>query len=847
MKHFLPLILLCLCCNSLFAQQVGATIYGKVTDQDSVPIEQMNIYLVGTNQATTTNKLGTYELTVPANEPIQVVFSFLQALKDTVNLQLATGERYELNTRHNTSIFLKEVDIEEDRYMVEDDVREVASTIKLDMKDVEKIPYPTMDIVAVVLSKGLGVSVTSELSSQYTVRGGNFDENLVYVNGFEVYRPFLIRSGQQEGLSFINSDMVSDLLFSAGGFQAQYGDKMASVLSATYKQPDSLAGSVGISLLGGSAHLEGAIRNKEGQKKFTFLMGVRQKQNAYLLKGLETTGQYSPSFTDVQGFFTYRFNKKNSLEYITNFARNRFVYRPVDRETTFGVVNNVLRLTMFFEGGEDDHYQTYMNGIAFVQEPNNHLKLRWMGSLYKSEEVEAYDIIAEYFIGEVESDLAEDDFGQVRFNLGVGGIQDFARNKLESTVANAEHQGSWKMNQHEVSWGVKYQREVINDKLNEWQRLDSAGYSLLYDPSQVLVSSVLKSEFELASNRYSGYIQDTWRFGARPRVTFNYGARFTYWDVNKEFVVSPRVQFALRPAGNEKLVFNFAGGMYAQPPFYREMRNLTGFVNTSLKSQKSVHAIFGIDYNFKMWGRKFKFITEAYYKYLYDLVPYEFDNVLIRYSGRNNAIGYATGIDLRLNGEFVKGTDSYVSLSVMNTREDIQDDIGFTYFDEDGNIVAAASPNVARIDTFIPGQIPRPTDQRFMMSMFFQDYLPKNENFKVHLNLIFASGLPFGPPDDQRYGDTLRIPPYRRVDIGFSAQLFNKKQRLANIESGKRAKIGGLGKTFESVWLTFEIYNILGINNTISYLWVKDISNTSYAVPNFLTNRRFNLRMVLKF
>lgn len=843
MKHLLVLLLMLLGCVSANAQQNDATVFGTVVDNTGDAMESLNVIETTSGRATTTNKTGDFSLNVPSGKPIQIVFSFLD-VQDTVNLQLASWERYELNRAFDPSIMLPDVDIKEDRYMVEDEVRREASAIKLDMKNADFIPYPTQDIVAVVLSQAVGVTVPNELSSQYTVRGGSFDENLVYVNGFEVYRPFLIRSGQQEGLSFINSDMVDDLLFSAGGFQARFGDKMASVLSATYKQPDSLAASVSIGLLGGSAHLEGAIRNKRQEKKFTFLMGVRQKQNAYLLRGLETEGQYNPSFTDVQGFFTYNFNKKHSLEYITNFARNRFVFRPVERETTFGVVNEVLRLTMFFEGGEDDSYQTYMNGLSYVQRFNPNLTLRWMGSLYRSQEIEAYDIIGEYFIGEVESDLSEDNFGEVAFNLGVGGLHNYARNELQWTVANGEHQGEWKKGDHHLSWGVKYQREIIDDKLNEWERIDSAGYSLLYDTTQVNVSSVLKSTFDLSSNRYSGFVQNTWTFGGQKQFTMNYGARFTYWDVNNEFIVSPRVQFSItptKPSLNNRLVINFAGGLYAQPPFYREMRNLSGFVNTDLKAQKSVHAIMGIDYNFRMWGRKFKFISEVYYKYLYDLVPYEFDNVLIRYTGKNNAIGYATGIDFRLNGEFVKGTDSYISLSLLNTREDIKDDIGFTYFDAEGNVVGAGSPRVDRVEVFTPGQVPRPTDQRVMFSMFFQDYIPKNENLKVHLNLLVASGLPFGPPDNSRYADTLRIPPYRRLDIGFSAALFNKQQRL---EKGKNIK--PFGRAFESVWATFEIYNLLGINNTISYIWVKDINNTSYAVPNFLTNRLFNLRFVIR-
>lgn len=827
---------------TLAAQTNTATIYGSVTDKQGKPIENLYVYVSGINDATATDKDGNYQLTVPAARPLQIVYSYLNSLRDTVNLQLKQGERYLVDKQFDTEIVLGGVDVQGERHMVEDDVRQEVSTVKIDVKEIEQLPAPTQDIVSAVLLKGVGVSLKSELSSQYTVRGGNFDENLVYVNGFEVYRPFLIRSGQQEGLSFINSSMVEDLLFSAGGFQAKYGDKMASVLAAEYKQPDSLGGSVSAGLLGGFAHLEGAIRNKKGEKKFTFIMGVRHKQNQYLLNSLETQGQYSPSFTDVQGFFTYKFNDKWSLEYITNYARNRYVFVPVDRETTFGVVNQVLRLTMYFDGREDDSYQTLMNGLSLVFKPKENLTLKFMGSLYNSSEIEAYDITGEYFIGEVENDLGADDFGQVRFSLGVGGIQDHARNRLDWMIGNVEHQGVWTKKNHEVSWGIKYQREMIDDKLNEWQRIDSAGYSLPYSTDQVDVSYVLKSTFELNSNRFSGYLQDTWQISTKPNVTFNYGARFSYWDVNKEWLVSPRFQFSFKPRFSDKLVFNIAGGMYQQPPFYREMRNLQGEVNTNLKAQKSLQGIFGIDYNFKMWGRKFKLISEVYYKYLYDLVPYEFDNVLIRYFGTNDGLGYAAGFDVRLNGEFVPDNDSYISFSVMKTEEDLRSDVSYTYFDSEGNEVGPANDDIEKVVQGTPGRIPRPTDQRFMLNMFFQDNIPNFEIFRVHLNLIFASGLPFGPPDNERYKDVLRIPPYRRVDIGFSAALFDMSNRIKKNKSTKKVM-----RQFKSIWLTFEVYNILGINNTVSYLWVKDIGNTSYAVPNYLSARLFNLRFVAKF
>lgn len=846
------LLLLLLLPLGLLAQKPDAVVYGTVTDQDGKPAANINIFVVNYGGVGLTREDGVYKAKVPSG-PIRLVFSFQDAIRDTVSLNLAPGESFQQDVQLNLGLVLPDVNVTDTRNVVDDPLRTQASAISISTVDAHHIAYPSMDIVSLLVSQS-GVYVPSELSNQYTVRGGNFDENLVYVNGYEIYRPFLIRSGQQEGLSFVNPDLVDNLTFSAGGFQAKYGDKMSSVLAATYKKPDSLAGSVSFGLLGGSAHLEGAIHNKLGYKKFTFVAGVRQKQNQYLLKGLETSGQYSPSFTDFQGFFTYTFSKHWSVEYITNFARNRFVFVPVDRETTFGVVNQVLRLTMYFEGGEEDRYQTYMNGFAIVNHPKKNLELRWMSSAYLAEEQETFDILAEYYIGEVESDLGNDNFGQVRYNLGVGGLQNYARNRLVTTVVNAEHQGKWSRkadsswNSHELEWGLRYQREIIEDRIREWEELDSAGHSLPYNTDQVLLSYVLRSDFNLSSNRYTGYFQDTWQFGYK-RFTLNYGVRFTYWSVNKEFIASPRVQFSYRPQNVEKnIVFNLAFGMYTQPPFYREMRNLQGEVNTNLKAQKSLHAIAGIDYNFKLWNRNFKFISEIYYKYLYDLVPYEFDNVLIRYYGQNKAIGYTAGVDLRLNGEFVKGTDSYISLSILKTAEDIIDDTWTAYYDSTGTQVPEGDPTAVTTKSGTPGRIPRPTDQRVVFNMFFQDYLPKHENFKMHLNLIFASGLPFGPPDNIRYKDTLRIPPYRRVDIGFSALLFDKKTRQAKFDRQDNGKtVGKFMQHLESIWVTFEVYNLLGINNTISYLWIKDLNNNNYAVPNYLTNRRFNLRAVVRF
>lgn len=814
-RIFLFLLLHLISSLALVAQESGS-VSGVVKSESGSALPGVNVYpLSMKGKGVSSDEKGFFRLYIEAGTLTEIVFSSLGYESDTFSVYVAPEQDFELN------VDLKEAAYELDQIEIEDKQhRETVSVVKLDVEDVETIPTPMGGIEGAIVTQGLGVSSTSELSSSYSVRGGNYDENLVYVNDFEVYRPFLIRSGQQEGLSFINPELVSSVEFSSGGFQSRYGDKMASVLDVTYKKPKKFGGSASGSFLGGTLHLEGADKNQ----RFTFLGGVRYKSNQYLLNSLETTGNYSPTFLDVQSFVTYKINDKLELEWINNYARNRFKFVPKDRESTFGVVNQVLRLTMYFEGQENDQYDSYMSGMALVQKVKPNFQLKWMASYYRTREQEAFDILGEYFIGEVESDFSDEDFGQIRYSLGAGALQHYARNDLTANIYNAGVKGNWQKGKHYLQFGTRYQREMIEDKVNEWERIDSAGYTIPYYDDRIVFSRVLKSRINLNSHRINGYFQDSWNVNESKRMTFTYGARFTYWDVNNEFVVSPRAQFSYKPATKKDVIFKFASGLYAQPPFYRELRNLQAQVNKNVKSQKSVHVVAGADLNFTVWNRPFKFVTEVYYKYLYDLVPYEFDNVLIRYFGENKATGYVAGVDFRLNGQFVKGEDSYISMSIMQARENIEDE---TYIDAEGNEVD-------------PGFIPRPTDQRFRFSMFFQDYLPKSNTFKVHLNFIYATGLPFGPPDNVRYNDNLRIPAYRRVDIGFSAGLYDRSK------GNKLSKTKFFSK-FKSIWATLEIYNLFGVENTISYVWIKDITNRVYAVPNTLTARRVNLRLIVKF
>jgi hypothetical protein len=820
-----------------FAQETGL-VKGKVLLPDGKPAIVSVVVEENQRFYSNSNDKGEYEVKVPANKLITLVFSSLNTETIREKISVKPNEIYVLDAEVVTKVKqLEGVEI------IDRTKRQEASTTEINVKS-QLLPTVNESIEAYLSAQALGVQKSNELSSAYSVRGGNFDENLVYVNDFEVYRPFLIRSGQQEGLSFANPNMVQNIKFTSGGFQARYGDKMSSVMDVTYKRPKKFGGSFSASLLGFSGHLEGVFDKKQ---RFTFIVGVRQRLSQYILKSLETSGQYSPNFLDVQGYFTFQWNEKWSSEIITQFSRNRFDFKPVQRETTFGYITDVKRLTVYFEGREADRYQTLMNGVALKYMPNENLSLKLLGSAYLNNEKEAYDILGEYYLSQVESDFSKESFGENLYSLGVGGLQSWARNTLRSEVYVAAHRGSWFKGGHNLQWGVDYKREFIQDKISEWDRLDSAGYSLpsfpfTTDGENVRLNNSLKSSATLKSNRFSAFIQDTWKFGDSTKYSFTYGLRYSYWDLNKELLtISPRVQFSVKPRSKADIVINVAGGLYYQPPFYREMRNLKGEVNTNLRSQKSAQVVAGFNYAFKLWKRPFSFVTEAYYKHLWDLVPYEFDNVLIRYYGENQAKGYAAGIDFRLNGELAEGDESWISLSFLKTGEDVIGDKYTVYYDSTGKEV----PNtrtyrdvIVDSATVNPGYIPRPTDQLVNFALFFQDHIPKFKYIKVNLSLLIGTGLPFGPPDNNRYRDVLRVPPYRRLDIGFLGQLWS---------SDWAKKKTGFGVMLKSVWVSLEVFNVLGISNTVSYIWVRDVANNQYAVPNYLTNRRINGRVLVNF
>ena len=656
-----------------------------------------------------------------------------------------------------------------------------------------------------------GVVSNNELSLQYSVRGGNFDENLVYVNGIEIFRPFLVRSGEQEGLSFINPNLVSTVQFSAGGFDAMYGDKLSSVLDVRYRRPTKFGGSFSLDLLGASAHLEAASRNQ----KWRGIVGARHKSNQYLLNTLPTQGDYRPAFTDVQTYLLYLPNPRLEFEFLGNIALNRYQFIPSSRQSRFGTSDNPLGLFIHFQGQEVSRFNSVFGAFSTTFRPHPNLQHRLTFSGFQTVEREHFDILGAYRLGGI--DMGDDN--EPANLMGVGAFLNHARNDLNAIIYNVSYQGRLMRERVFLLWGVRFQREDILDHLNEWTMVDSMGFALPHpqtpldsldfnntfrNPSRPpLLQNVFRADHHLVSNRYTGFLQAN--FEVSPELAVVAGVRFSYWDFNNEFLVSPRASLTFAPRNLENWTFRFATGVFHQPPFYREMRDLDGNLNHNIRAQRAIHFVGGVDHYLTLWNRPFRLTSEVYYKALSNLIPFEIDNVRIRYLAQNIGRGYATGVDFRLAGEVVEGAESWLSLSIMRTRESIN---GGPF-------------------------IPRPTDQRVNFNLFFQDHLRGSDNLRAHLNLVFGTGLPFGSPDGLRNLETLqnrgnfRLPPYRRVDLGLSYHI-----RAFN-----------LGR----LWLSAEIFNLFDMNNTISYLWISDFAGTQYAVANHLTSRRLNFRVSVNF
>ena len=800
-----------------FAQ--NATIKGIILDENNQPIEKVNVKT--DNNGTATNTNGFYIITIPANKEITIEFTHLSHKKVVSTFNLKNGEQFEFNPVMSTSIEqIATVIVSGDRR------KEVEGIITLKSEVIRKIPGANAGVENLLLTLP-GVNNNNELSTQYSVRGGNYDENLVYVNGIEVYRPFLVRSGQQEGLSFVNTNLVQNVDFSSGGFQAKYGDKLSSVLDITYKNPYQFEVNADLSLLGGSLSVE----NLSKDSKFSSIVGLRYRDNSLLVNAKETETNFKPTFADAQAYFTYKFSNKFYLSFLGSASINKYNFEPQTRQTNFGTLSDPVALLVFYDGQEKDRYQTLFGAFKGSYFVNDDLTLHLIASTYHTTEEEYFDILAQYRLGEVNSNIGDENLGEVEFSQGIGSQLNHGRNDLDALITNIEHKGDFKVNDNRFEWSVKYTNEDIRDRLIEWEVIDSAGFSVrpprTFPNDQPYESfsgplepfQNVRSTNNTQINRLQAYGQWSKRSTlGTSDVWYNAGVRAHSWSVSgdgisssNQTVFSPRAQFAIKPYWEKDMLFRLAAGMYYQPPFYRELRDANGAIQPNVKAQKSFHLVLGNDYSFKMWDRPFKLTSEVYYKNLSDVNPYTLENVRIRYRANNSSKAYAYGLDMRLNGEFVPGTESWFSFGYLKTEENINN----------------------------RGYISRPTDQRLKFAALFQDYVPNMPNLKMYLNLVFNTGLPGGSPS---YADPYefqnRLPSYKRADLGLQYVLVDSEKTFNT----------GWKKPFKALSFGFEIFNIFDVQNSITNTWVRDVSSKrQIAIPNYLTPRVFNVRTTMKF
>jgi len=807
------------------AQKKPAFVSGKVVDENEHPLANVSIVILGKQTGLVSSDSGTFKIKVPADKAFALVFSYAGLKTEQRNFLLNEGEEEVIVVRMEKGAReLKEVVVMDERE------RREAGLVRINPKAAINLPSPTGGIEGLIK---VIVGSNNELTSQYSVRGGNYDENLMYVNDYEVFRPYLVRSGQQEGLSFINPELTRNVSFYNGGFQAKYGDKMSSALDIQYRKPKSFGGSAYIGLLEQGLHLEGSSKDN----RFTYLFGVRNRTNKNLLSSQETQGSYVPSSADLQGLLTYQLNDKWSFELFGNASKTKFTLIPEFSQLSSSIFTPYftanLGLDIFFEGREEDRYVTGMVGLTANQQVKKNLRLKWMVSRFEDKEEESIDITGAYLFGEREFDKSKADFGLITNPLGAGVYQNFARNNLNIVVWNFSHKGYLDKGRHYIQWGQNVDQQSTHDRLNEWELQDSAGYTLPYNPSQLVLSKVIKSTADLNITRLSGYIQDNILLKDSTGASIQAGLRYNYNTLNNEFLLSPRAGISWRPMRWKKdIIFKAATGIYVQPPFYRELRRYDGTINEDLKAQKSLQVTAGMDYNFQTGDRPFRFTAEAYYKYMWDVVPYDIDNVRIRYFGENMAKAFATGIEFRLFGELVKDAESWVSLGFMKTMEDLKDDYYYNYtIDSTGSVVDSTLTQ--------NGWLRRPTDRFLTLGVFLQDYLTTNKNFKVYLNMIYGSNMPYNIPNSVKYRNALIIDPYIRIDIGFSALLLDSDRSNRRSHSPFR--------NFENIWATLEVFNLIDRQNTISYQLIKDFSNTVFAMPNRLTPRLINFKLVARF
>ncbi|MBB4035966.1 hypothetical protein GGR21_001861 [Dysgonomonas hofstadii] len=804
-RNLLFLFVSILVSTSLYSQQT-IRIAGTVKNEKGQPVEYVLVAQEKTQNIATTDKNGEYFLTVSPKDTIKILFSLI-GYKKHLYLMPKLNEGMVLNA------VLQEEDKELAPVTIEGE-RTITTVIeRVDYLATRRPSNPWSSIESLLATMG-GVSSTNELSQQYSVRGGNFDENIVYVNGVEIYRPLLVRSAQQEGLSFINPNMVKTIGFSAGGFSAEYGDRMSSVLDITYKKPKELEGAISASLMGGEVY----IGSSSG--RFSQITGARYKTTRSLLSKTDTKAEYDPDFLDFQTYMTYEFSPKWEIDLLGNYSYNRFKFTPTSRETKFGTLLTPRTFLVEFDGQEKDKFLTYQAAFTLKGKINDKLTIGLTASTFASDEQERYDITGRYLLKE--TDVTGEENPDESENLGIGTYHEHARNKLESEVYTISHFGNLKLDKHLIKWGITYQNENIKDKIKEWEMRDSAGYSIPSTGVDVNVFSNLKSDNKINPSRFSGFVQDTYSFDTdKGLFILNAGVRASYWTFNEELIISPRGALAFVPKNTDNLSLRIAGGVYYQAPFYKEMQRIVDIdgnntieLNKDIKSQKSYHIVLGADYFF---GRDesrnipaFKLSGEIYYKKLSDLIPYTVNNVKIRYTGENTSKGYSTGIDFKLYGEFIPGADSWISLGLMKAQQDINGT-----------------------------EVPLPTDQRFNFAIFYQDYIPGYERLRMSLRGLWSGGLPVSAPYKGYENGYFRTSSYKRVDIGFSWLALGEDFAIRNRNSFCRA--------FKNIWLGFDIFNLFDMENVNTYYWITDIHSQQYAVPNYLTGRQLNIKLVAEF
>lgn len=799
-KRLYILSLLLLIASAGYAQ---VKIFGKVIDAEEQPIEFATVRITGTAVGATTGLDGSYNLSVAESDTIEIIFTCIGYKEHKQKLISPSG-----NVNVNAKLFKTTRELE--AIEVTEYKKQTGGMQTLDAGQLKVGPNASGNAVEGLLTTIAGVSSKDEMSSQYSVRGGSYDENSVYINGIEVYRPQLISSGQQEGLSIINPSLVGSIEFSTGGFSAEYGDKMSSVLDITYRQPESFEGNVAASLMGAEA----AIGQSTGN--FSQLHGIRYKRNTTLLSSLETKGEYDPSFFDYQTNLRLKLNDQWNISFLGNIAMNNYKFTPKTRSTSFGTSQNVKEFTVYFDGKEQDRFETYFGALELNYDVNKSTGFTLLASGFLTNELVAYDISGEYWLDEAGTNDGENSVGG---EIGVGKYLEHSRNRFQADVFTLGLKGHTSLNRHNLQYGLEYRNQQIYDRTSEWEQRDSAGYSLPNIDNKLEMIYNLTSKHDLTTNKLSWYAQDTYRLMVNAGLfTFNGGLRMSYWDFNNEFLVSPRISIGYIPEFNNSLSFRLSGGLYYQSPFYKEFRetktdengNSYAELNRDIKSQRSIQLILGGDYTFRALDRPFKITAEAYYKKLDDIIPYELDNLKIVYSGRNDADGFIAGIDFKFFGQFVPGTDSWFSFSLMKTQENL-------------NGV----------------KVPRPTDQRYSFGVFFNDYFPKFPKLKFSLKGIISDGFPMTPPQVSRDVSYFRAPAYKRLDIGFQYQL------VGGEKDGVRPY--NFWRHFKSIWIGVDVFNLFDFSNVSSYYWVTDVNNIQYAVPNYLTRRQFNVNLSVAF